>query len=95
MDLLSKENGIQFARFTCDCLGHVMDIVWSKSGDESPMVEFYCSPLGYDNITFWKRLKVSLGYLFGKSNNHSFWDFILRKEDIKPLKEFIGSLPDS
>lgn len=96
MDKIEDKKDLKFARFSCDCLGHVLDITCTLEGpkEDEPWVEIFCNPVGYEQVTFWKRLSISFGYLIGRSKNHSFWDFILRPEDLKPFKEFIASLPD-
>lgn len=87
----------KWARFTCDCYCHILDMSCFRYGSSNQeyYLEVSCMPLGYSDRTFWNRLKLAFLYLVGKdSKRHSFWEFILRKEDIKAFKAFVASLPE-
>jgi hypothetical protein len=40
-------------------------------------------------------VKLSVLYLIGKNKDkHAFWNFILRRKDVKEFKKFVASLPE-
>ena len=86
----------KWVRFTCDCYSHILDISCFKIGEPSDetWLEITCLPIGYDKTNFWGRLKLAFFYLIGKRQGHSFWDFILRKQDLLAFKDFVRELPD-
>lgn len=86
----------KWGRFTCDCYSHILDISCFTYGEtsEEAWVEITCLPIGYDKTNFWDRLKLAFFYLIGNKKGHSFWDFILRKQDLLAFKEFVRELPD-
>jgi hypothetical protein len=93
-----EESPDKFARFTCDCLMHVLDISCYKYGEEGkevPWIEITCLPLDHEDNKFWDRVKLSVLYLIGKNKDkHAFWNFILRRKDVKEFKKFVASLPE-
>ena len=86
----------KWGRFTCDCYSHILDISCFTYGEpsEGAWVEITCLPIGYDKTNFWGRLKLAFFYLIGSKRGHSFWDFILRKQDLLAFKEFVRELPE-
>lgn len=86
----------KWARFTCDCYSHILDISCFTYGEslEGAFIEITCLPVGYNKTNFLGRLKLSFFYLIGSKKGHSFWDFILRREDLKSFKEFVAGLPE-
>jgi hypothetical protein len=86
----------KWSRFTCDCYSHILDISCYKlgEGEGESWVEITCLPIGYSEKGFWGRLQLAFYYVLGKKKGHSFWDFILRRQDLLAFKEFIRSLPD-
>ena len=88
----------KWARFTCDCFMHVLDISCYKYGDEGEekyWTEIDCLALDHRDNTFWVRLKLVIKYLIGHGKDrHYFWNFILRRDDMRAFKEFIASLPE-
>lgn len=96
MEMFGSDSDHRWARFTCSCYYHVLDFssyIWD--GEEDADIEISCLPLDSHDKGFWDRLKIAFLYLIGKNEKrHSFWEFCLRREDIKPFKEFVASLPE-
>jgi hypothetical protein len=88
----------KWVRFTCDCYMHVLDLScyhYGEEGKEIPWIELTCLPLDHQENKFWDRLKLSVLYLIGRNKDkHAFWNFIMRKDDVKAFKEFVASLPE-
>lgn len=87
----------KWARFTCDCYTHILDLFCFRYGPDNQeyYLEISCKTLGYSDRSLWERVKIAFLYLVGKnSKRHSFWEFIIRKEDIKAFKAFVASLPE-
>ena len=91
MDKLLENSEMTSARFTCECLSHVLDVFYEHNEKGFWDLTFEVAPIGYDDRTLWERVKLVWAYLTNKTRNHSFWEFHLRREDAKDFVNIMCS----
>ena len=72
---------IVYLECECNCSEHLMRFI-SYDGEEEIYIEYYLNP----EVSFWKRLKIAIRYLFNrKCKFGAFDEVIVNKERLKDL----------
>jgi hypothetical protein len=90
MEKLLDDSDYKFARFTCDCMYHLLIVSCEKSKDG----RFYEIALSMEAIdanekTLWERIKIAWAYIIGR--DRCIWEFSIRPEDMPDFVNFFAS----
>jgi hypothetical protein len=88
MEKLLDDSDYKFARFTCDCLCHLLIISCEKTKEGDIFeVSLSMETIDGNQKTLIERIKIAWAYLLGK--RRCIWEFVARPQDIPDLVNFL------